>query len=45
MIMQLQGLGLTPAYKHFQRMASRNPNMTILEFLVLQRGYRIFVKE
>ncbi len=44
MILQLNGQ-LTPAYRHFQRMALRNPDMTIAEWLIIQRGYRIFVGE
>ena len=44
MILQLSGQ-LTPAYKHFQRMALHNPDMTLVEYLTIQRGYRIYVKE
>ena len=44
MILQLNGV-LTPAYRHFQRIALRNPSMTLAEYLIIQRGYRIFAKE
>ena len=44
MILQLNGQ-LTPAYKHFQRVALHNPGMTLVEYLAIQRGYRIYVKE
>ena len=42
MILQLNGQ-LTPAYKHFQRVALHNPGMTLVEYLAIQRGYRIYV--
>ena len=43
--MQLSGIGFTPAYKQFMRLGLSNPNMTIVEYLNLQRGYRIYARE